>query len=160
MTKSANPVPQGIHTVTPYLMLKDVRKAIKFYEEAFGAKEICVMEIEGKIMHAQIKIGDSVIMMGEEYPEMGKVGAETRGFATSSLHLSVEDVDAAFARAEQAGCKVNMPVTDMFWGDRYCHITDPFNQEWGIATHIHDYTPEQIEANFKEAKKHMAGCAQ
>ncbi|MBS1957136.1 MAG: VOC family protein [Cyanobacteria bacterium SZAS-4] len=159
MAKTKNPIPPGIHTVTPYLMVKDARKAIQFYKEAFGAEEVTVMEIEGKVMHANIKIGDSHIFMSEECPEMGKFGAETRGFATSSLLIYVTDVDGAFEKAVKAGCKVGMPVGDMFWGDRYCHVTDPFGQEWSIATHKEDLTPEEIAANFKEAMKNMAACA-
>ncbi|CAN5245080.1 VOC family protein [soil metagenome] len=159
MAKTKNPVPPGVHTVTPYLMIKDARKAINFYKEAFGAEEINVMEIDGKVMHANIKIGDSHVFMSEECPEMGKFGAETRGFATSSLLIYVADVDSAFDRAVKAGVKVAMPVADMFWGDRYCQVTDPFGQEWAIATHKEDLTPEEIAANFKEFVKSMTACA-
>lgn len=159
MAKTKNPIPPGIHTVTPYLMVKDARKAIQFYKEAFGAEEVTVMEIDGKVLHANIKIGNSHIFISEECPEMGKFGAETRGFATSSLLIYVADVDGAFEQAVKAGCKVGMPVGDMFWGDRYCHVTDPFGQEWSIATHKEDLTPEEIAANFKEAMKNMAACA-
>ncbi len=133
MAKTKNPIPPGVHTVTPFLMVKDAKKAIQFYKEAFGAEEISVMEVDGKVLHANIKIGNSHVFMSEECPEMGKVGAETRGFATSSLLIYVADVDSAFDRAVKAGCKVSMPVADMFWGDRYCHMTDPFGQEWSIA---------------------------
>ena len=159
MAKTKNPIPPGVHTVTPYLTVKDARKAIKFYKEALGAEEITVIDIDGRVMHAHIKIGDSPVFMSEECPEMGKLGAETRGFATSSLLIYVADVDAAFDRAVKAGCKVGMPVADMFWGDRYCHVTDPFGQEWSIATHKEDLTQEEIAANFKEMKKTMAACA-
>ena len=159
MAKTKNPIPPGVHTVTPYLMVKDARSAIKFYKEAFGAEEIQVMEIDGKVMHANIKIGDSHVFMSEECPEMGKLGAESRGFATSSLLIYVADVDSAFERAVKAGVKVAMPVADMFWGDRYCQVTDPFGQEWAIATHKEDLTPEEIAANFKECMKSMSACA-
>lgn len=158
MAKTKNPIPPDVHSVTPYLLVKDARKAISFYREAFGAEEISVMEISGKVMHARIKIGDSLIFMGEEYPEMGILSAESRGFATNSLMIYVQDVDSAFERATKAGCTVRMPVSDMFWGDRYGNLTDPFGQEWALATHKEDLTDAEIEANFKEMSKHMAGC--
>jgi uncharacterized glyoxalase superfamily protein PhnB len=159
MAKAKNAIPAGVNTVTPFLTLKDAKAAIKFYKEAFGAEEISIMEIDGRVMHAHIKIGNSAIYMGEECAERGKLGAESRGFATSSLLIYTEDVDSAFDKAVKAGCKVVMPVGDMFWGDRYCHVTDPFGQEWSIATHKEDLTPEQIKANFHEMMKNMTACA-
>jgi PhnB protein len=156
MAKTKNPIPPGVRAVTPFLMLKDVKKAINFYKDAFGAEEVTITEIDGRVMHAHVKIGDSAIFLGEECPERGKVGAETKGYATSSLMVYVNDVDAAFERAVKAGCKVGMPVAEMFWGDRFAHVTDPFGQEWNLATHIEDLTPAQVEANFREATKQMA----
>jgi PhnB protein len=158
MAKTQNPIPPGVRSVTPFLVLKDAKKAINFYKEAFGAEEVSLMEIDGRVMHAHIKIGDSAIFLSEECQERGKVGAETRGFATGSLMIYVNDVDVVFERAVKAGCKVGMPVADMFWGDRFAHVTDPFGQEWNLATHIEDLTPAQVEANFREATKQMAGC--
>ncbi|HEY9730811.1 MAG TPA: VOC family protein [Drouetiella sp.] len=159
MVKAKNTVPPGVHTVTPFLTVKDAKKAVDFYKKTFDAQEISVLEIDGRVMHAHINIGNSAIFLGEECQEMGKLGAESRGFATSSLLIYVDDVDAAFDKAVKAGCKVGMPVADMFWGDRYCHVTDPFGQEWSIATHVEDLTPEQIKENFKEMTRNMAACA-
>lgn len=159
MAKAKQSTPAGVHTVTPFLTIKDARKAVEFYKKIFGAEEVSILEIDGRIMHAHIKIGNSSIYMGEECQEMGKLGAESRGFATSALLIYVEDVDAAFDKAVKAGCKVGMPVADMFWGDRYCHVTDPFGQEWSIATHKEDLTNEEITANFREMTKNMAACA-
>lgn len=150
MVKAKSTVPNGLSTVTPFLTVKDVRKAVEFYKKAFNAEEISVLEIDGHVMHGQIRIGNSTIYMGEECAEMNKLSAEARGFATGSLYLYVDDADTAFAQAVDAGCKVVMPVSDMFWGDRYGHVTDPFGQEWSIATHKEDLTPAEIAAKFKQ----------
>ena len=150
MVNAKSTIPVGLSTVTAFLTVKDVRKAVEFYKRAFNAQEISVMEIDGRVMHGQIRIGNSAIYMGEECAEMNKLSPESRGFATSSLYLYVDDVDAAFAQAVDSGCKVCMPVSDMFWGDRYGHVTDPFGQEWSIATHKEDLSPAEIEAKFRQ----------
>lgn len=161
MANTLTAVPVGLHTVTPYLMVKDARKAIAFYKEAFGAIEESVMEIDGNVMHARIKIGDSTLFMCEECPQMNKFSAETKGFATNSLMIYCDDVDALFERATKAGCTVSMPLMDMFWGDRYAHVVDPFKQEWGLATHKQDLSPKEIEANYRECMKHFdGGCGE
>jgi uncharacterized glyoxalase superfamily protein PhnB len=146
MAKRAKAIPDGYHTVTPYLMVRGADRAIEFYKRAFGAEELMRMSgPDGKrIMHAEIKIGDSRIFLSEEFPEMGCRSPESLGGTASSLHLYVEDVDAAFKRAVAAGAQVKMPVADMFWGDRFGKLIDPFGHEWGMATHKEDPTPEEI----------------
>ena len=146
MAKRAKAVPEGCHTVTPYLTVRGADRAIEFYKKAFGAKELMRMPgLGGKsIMHAEIKIGDSRIFLSDEFPEMGSRSPQSLGGTANSLHLYVEDVDAAFKKAIAAGAKVQMPVADMFWGDRYGKLIDPFGHEWGLATHKEDLTPREI----------------
>ena len=128
--------PPGYHTLTPSLMLKDARKAIDFYRRAFGAEEIDVMAgPDGRVMHAELRIGDSMFMMGEENPAWAAFkSAETLGGSPISLHLYFPDADAAFKRALDAGAKVEMPVDDMFWGDRYGQLKDPFGVLWSMSS--------------------------
>ena len=146
MAKRAKAIPDGYHTVTPYLMVRGADRAIEFYKRAFGAEELMRMSgPDGKsIMHAEIKIGDSRIFLSEEFPDMGCRSLESLGGIASSLHLYVEDVDAAFKRAVAAGAQVKMPVADMFWGDRFGKLIDPFGHEWAMATHKEDLTPTEI----------------
>ena len=139
------PIPEGLHTVTPSLKLRDTAKAIEFYKEAFGATERGRFESPGGgIMHAEIVIGDSVVMLGEEMPEMGAKGPQTLGGTPVRLHIYTEDVDSLFARAAKAGATVLMPVADQFWGDRYGVLADPFGHEWSIATHTKDLTVDEM----------------
>lgn len=142
----ATPIPEGYHTVTPYLIVKGAGEAIEFYKRAFGAEEIGrITGPDGKrIMHAEIRIGDSIVMLADEFPDRGFLGPKTRGGPTSSLFLYVEDVDAAFARALAAGAREEMPVQDMFWGDRYGQLSDPFGHVWGLATHQEDVSHEEL----------------
>src|SRR5215470_17353826 len=143
MANAVSYIAEGFHTVTPALTVKGGAKAIDFYKKAFGAEEIMRMDgPNGAIMHAEIKIGDSIIMLGDEYPDFGHK-APLPNHCSSSLHLYVPDVDKAFKRAVDAGCTVKMPVMDMFWGDRYGKVTDPFGHVWGIATHKEDVSPEE-----------------
>jgi uncharacterized glyoxalase superfamily protein PhnB len=156
MTK---PIPDGFHTITPSFMFKDTRKAIEFYKKALGATEKFLMPgPDGKgVMHAQMQIGDSPIMMGDEHPGQGCKSAETLGGTPIGCYLYVKDVDAAFKKALAAGGKVRMPVQDMFWGDRMGAFDDPFGYSWTLATHIADPTPEEMaqgaEAMFAGAGK-------
>lgn len=160
MTK-VDPVPKGYHTVTTVLTLPDVKAAIEFYKKAFNAeeKEICYDASGKKVMHAEIKIGDSIIMMGEEFPQMGCLGPQKLGGTPVSMFLYVDNVDAWFERATKAGATASMPVADMFWGDRWGQLTDPFGHKWGIATHTADLTPEQIKKGQEEWEKSMMACA-
>lgn len=143
---AANPIPEGFHTITPHIIVKNGAKALDFYKNAFGAEEICRMPgPDGEsIMHAEIKIGDSPLMLASEWVEQGAVSPETVGGTPVTIHLYVNDVDAAMKKAADAGCEVTMPPTDMFWGDRYGKLKDPFGHHWSIATHTEDLTPEQI----------------
>lgn len=141
------PVPDGMHTVTPHLVCRDAAAAIAFYGEAFGAAEVMRLETkQGRIIHAQVRIGDSSVMLVDAFPEWGAVGPDALGGSAVTLHLQVADVDTLFARAVAAGAKVTMPVSDMFWGDRYGKLEDPFGPAWAIATHIRDVAPEELVA--------------
>jgi len=131
-------IPDGYHSVTPYLVIKGAANAINFYKRAFGAEELFRMPgPDGKVMHAELVIGDSRIMLGEE--------PDQAGGTLSSIYLYVPDVDATFKQAVDAGAKQSMPVQNMFWGDRSGKLTDPFGQRWQLATHREDITPEQIQ---------------
>ena len=151
--KSAvKPIPDGFHSVTTYLICDGAAKAIKFYEKAFGATEVMrVPTPDGKLMHASIKIGDSLIMLNDEFPEMGALGPKALKGTPVTMHLFVEDADKAFARAVKAGATVKMPLQDMFWGDRYGQLEDPFGHSWSIATHIKNMTPKEIQEAAKAA---------
>jgi uncharacterized glyoxalase superfamily protein PhnB len=152
--KLVQPIPAGFHTVTPYIVVKGADKAIEFYKRAFGAEETVRMPgPDGKIMHAEIRIGDSVMMLGEESPMGGCKSPQSVGGTTVGLHVYVKDVDKAFAKAVAAGAKVSMPVADMFWGDRYGKLSDPFGHEWSIGTHVEDLTPAEMAKRGAEAMK-------
>jgi len=139
------PIPEGYHSVTPHLAIRGAAQALAFYARAFGAEELFRMPGPGDtVMHAEMRIGDSRVMVGEECPEMGASAPQTLGGSAVSLLLYVCDVDAACARAAGAGCTVEQPPTDMFWGDRYAKLQDPFGHKWGIATHKEDVSPDEI----------------
>ena len=148
---AVKPIPQGYHTVTPYLCVRDCAKAIDFYKRALGAAEISRMSGPGGgVMHAEIKIGDSRIMMSDEFPQSGVKSPQSLGATTTQLHIYVEDCDKVFQQAVSAGCKADMPPTDMFWGDRYGKLTDPFGHAWGVATHKEDVSKEEMERRGRE----------
>jgi len=157
-TKSVRAVPAGYHTLTPHLTVRGADRAIEFYKRAFGAKELERMPgPDGQsIMHAELKIGDSIVFLADEFPDMGSRAPESLGGTTGTLHVYVKDVDAAFARAVAAGAQVRMPLADMFWGDRYAKVADPFGHEWGLGTHKEDLTPKEIakraEAFFSQMR--------
>jgi PhnB protein len=156
MAAKVKPIPDGYHTVTPYLVCKDAAKALEFYAKAFNAKETFRMPApDGSVMHAEFQIGDSMIMLGEECPERGAKSPNTLGGSPVNIFLYVEDVDASFARATSAGCKTEMPPTDMFWGDRFGKLTDPFGHSWSMATHKEDVAPEEMG---KRAAAAMGGA--
>ncbi|HJV35663.1 VOC family protein [Geomonas sp.] len=142
----AKAIPEGYGTVTPALTFKDARKALNFYKEAFGAKERYAMEgPDGKgIMHAEMMVGNSIIMLGEEHPEQQCKSAESAGGSPVGFYLYVEDVDAAFQRAVACGAQAQMPVQEMFWGDRMGSVRDPFGYNWMLATHTRDLSIEEI----------------
>jgi len=151
MSSNVKPIPEGYHTVTPYLIIKGATDAIDFYKTAFGAKELFRMDHDGKIGHAEIKIGDSPIMLADESPEMGHKSPQTLGGSPISILLYVEDVDALFNQAVAAGRKVDRPLEDKFYGDRGGSLTDPFGHIWHIATHKEDVTPEEMEKGMAAA---------
>jgi uncharacterized glyoxalase superfamily protein PhnB len=153
---SVQPIPKGYHTLTPYLTVRDAVRAIQFYKDAFGAEEIGVMKgPDGKVMHAEVRIGDSLVMLADESPQFGALSPLSIGGSGMGLHVYVEDVDSAFDRVIKAGGTVEMPVTDMFWGDRYGKLTDPFGHKWSIATRKRNMTSEEIEEGQKEFMKQM-----
>ena len=141
---SVNPIPEGYHSITPYLAIDGAAAAIDFYIKAFGAQEVLRMPMGERIAHAEIRIGDSVVMLSDEFPEMGVLAPSSRGGATSSLMIYTPDVDAGFARAVEAGATVDRPVKDQFYGDRSGTVIDPFGHRWTIATHVEDVSEEEI----------------
>jgi len=151
MATAKKPIPEGFHSVTPSLVVRDAAKAIDFYKKALGAQELVRMPgPDGKIMHAEIKIGDSIIFIGEENPQMGAKSPQTLGGCTGTLNLYVQDVDQTFKQAVAAGGRESMPVADQFWGDRYGTFVDPFGYSWGVATHKEDLSPAEMDQRMKE----------
>ena len=145
MSTEVKPVPEGYHSVTPYLILSGAGDAIAFYNKAFGAEEVMrLADPCGKVHHAEIRIGDSRIMLADEHPEIEALSPKTVGGSPVSIHLYVEDVDATIDRAVAAGAKLVRPVADQFYGDRVGGIEDPFGYRWFIATHKEDLTVEEI----------------
>ena len=156
----ANPIPDGFHTMTPHLVIKGAAEAIEFYKSAFGAEEICRMPMPGpdgqvRIGHAELRIGNSMLFLADEFPEYGSTAPN--GHSPVSLHLYVTDVDTSFQRAVDAGAKATVPPADMFWGDRYGKLVDPFGHHWSLATHIEDVQPEQMMERMA-AMKGGPGC--
>jgi uncharacterized glyoxalase superfamily protein PhnB len=154
--RKAQAVPKGYQTVTSHLVLDDCAGAILFYKKAFGARELTRMPgPDGKIAHAEIQVGTSRIMLNDEMPAMGFPGVykspRAAGLSTAALFLYVTDADKWYDRAVKAGCSVRMPIADMFWGDRYGQVIDPYGHTWAIATHKEDLTPKQMAARQKEA---------
>lgn len=138
-------IPEGMHSITPHLVCAGAADAIEFYKKAFNAVELARLpDPGGKLMHAMLQIGDSVIMLNDEYTDWGVLGPKTIGGSPVTIHLYVNDVDSAFAQAVDAGASVKMPLADMFWGDRYGVLVDPFGHNWSLATHLHDLSPQQI----------------
>ncbi|GIV60888.1 VOC family protein [Rhodocaloribacter litoris] len=141
------PVPEGMHTITPHLVCKEAGEAIAFYEKAFGAVQGYRMDSPdgSKVLHAELRIGDSVVFLADEFPEWGSLSPASIGGSPVVLSLYVEDADAVFAAAVEAGARVVMPLEDAFWGDRYGKVVDPFGHTWAIATHIRDVSPEEMQ---------------
>ena len=152
-SRAVKPVPAGYHTVTPYLTVDDGFRALEVYKRAFGAKETVRMPGPGgTLMHAELRIGDSLVMLSDEVPGQSTCKAPTSlGGTTGAIFLYVPDVDAAFRRAVAAGCKSLMPPTDMFWGDRFGKLEDPFGNQWCMATHTEDVTPTEMKRRMQSA---------
>ena len=155
MAGKVNAIPAGYHTITPYLIVKDGAGALEYYKQAFGATGVVRMDApDGRIMHAEFKIGDSMVMLAEE---MGpNRSPQSLGGTPVSIFLYVEDVDSVFDQAVKAGAKANMPPQDMFWGDRFGKLTDPFGHEWALATHIEDVAPEEMGQRAQAAMAQMS----
>jgi uncharacterized glyoxalase superfamily protein PhnB len=157
---TVKPIPEGYHTLTPYFTVRDAVRAIEFYKQAFGAQERGVMKgPDGKVMHAELKIGDSIVMLADEFPEFGAVAPESGGSTSMGLHIYVDNVDQAFDRAVNAGAKVEMPVSDQFWGDRYGKLRDPFGHKWSIATHVKDMSADEMKQSMDDAMANMQKTA-
>jgi PhnB protein len=158
MTETVNPIPHGMHTITPHLVCNGAAAAIEFYKEAFGAVEVDRLAGPGgKLMHAMLRIGDSPLMLVDEFPEMQALGPQALGGSPVTIHLSVVDADAAFRRAVAAGATTRMPVTDMFWGARYGMVQDPFGHLWSMATQVRNLSIEQV-ADAMKSQPPMDGC--
>ncbi len=153
MTTKVKPIPDGFHTITPYLIVKGAAEAIEFYKKALNAKEMMRMaDPNGKVQHAEIRIGESIIMLADEFPEMDAVSPSTLGGSPVSLHLYVEDVDAMAEQAVKAGVKMIKPVADQFYGDRSCYFADPFGHKWGLATRKENLSDEEIKKRAEQMK--------
>lgn len=145
-SNAAKPIPEGMHSLTPYLICANAAEAIAFYTKAFNAVEqIRLPGPGGKVMHATLKIGDSMLMLTDEWPEHQSFGPHSLKGTPVMIHHYVPDVDASFKQAVEAGATVVMPVTDMFWGDRYGQLKDPFGHSWSLATHTRDLSAEEIQ---------------
>lgn len=145
-TQPVKPIPDGWHSLTPHLVCAGAADAIKFYEKAFNAVEqMRLPGPQGKLMHAEIRIGDSALMLTDENPEWGMLGPKSLKGSPVTVHLYVQDVDSVVAQAVAAGAKVTMPLADTFWGDRYAQLEDPFGHRWSVATRIRDMTAEEIQ---------------
>ena len=152
MAKPVKSIPEGFHTVTAHLVIKGAGAAADWYKKALGAEELYRMPGPGgTVMHAEMRVGDSTIMLGEEMPERGSKGPKSLGGSPVVLHIYVPDADTAFDRAVKAGAKVVLPLTDMFWGDRYGQIEDPYGHRWSIATHKEDVSPDEMTKRMKAA---------
>ncbi|HJU76439.1 MAG TPA: VOC family protein [Sphingomicrobium sp.] len=149
----AKPIPEGYHTVTPYLIIDGAAKAIDFYTQAFGAKEKFRFPMGDRIGHAELEIGDSVIMLADEFPDMGHLGPKALGGTTVSLMVYVSDVDSAFKQAIGAGGREKQPVKDQFYGDRSGTLEDPFGHQWTFSTHVEDVPPEEMQRRMQEFTK-------
>jgi PhnB protein len=155
MSKSqVKPIPDGMHTVTPHLVCAGAVDALEFYKRAFNAVEISRLpDAGGKLMHAMIRIGDSPVMLVDEFPDWGSFGPKSLKGSSVTIHLQVEDVDAVVKQAVTAGAKITLPLEEMFWGDRYCQLEDPFGHRWSVATHVRDVSPEEMQ----QAMQKMCG---
>ena len=157
---AAKPIPEGFHSLTPMIVCKGALAAIDFYKRAFGAEELTrLVAPNGSLLHASIRIGDSILMLTEECAPMGARDPRGLGGSPVTIHLSVEDADATFARAVAAGVTVVMPVAEMFWGARYGVFRDPFGHSWSVATQVKDLSPAEIEAGLREACAAQAQAA-
>lgn len=150
---SVNPVPEGYRSVNAYLIVDDAAKALDFYAQAFGARELYRLPMGGRIGHAEIRIGDTQLMLSDEWPEMDALGPNKRGGPTASFVIYGRDADAAWDRAVKAGAKPDRPVKDEFWGDRMGTVIDPFGHKWTLGTHVRDVSPEEMMKAMESMEK-------
>jgi len=154
---AVRPIPEGYHSLTPYLAVEDAARAIEFYKDAFGAEEIHRMPgPDGSIAHAELQIGDSKVMLSDPFPQSNVRPPSERGGPTASVFMYVDDADAVFEQAQTAGATVSMPLEDMFWGDRFGSLTDPFGHVWSVATHIEDVPEAEMAERAAAAMSEMA----
>ena len=154
---ATKPIPEGHHSVTPYLAVEDAAKAIEYYKKAFGANERMRMETpDGKIGHAELEIGDSLVMLSDPFPQSTVRPPKELGGTSAGVFLYVEDVDAVVRQAVEAGATITMEVADQFWGDRFGSIKDPFGHSWSLATHVEDVPPEEMAERAKAAMAAMS----
>jgi PhnB protein len=157
MANKPNAVPEGTHTITAHLSVHGAAKALEFYQRAFGAQPLFVHKTpDGKVMHATLKIGDSRVMLADEFPGMGPPAPQTLGGSPVILDICVENVDELFKRAVAAGARATMPLANQFWGDRYGQIVDPFGHSWALLSHVEDVAPEELERRATAAFAEMA----
>jgi len=147
------PIPDGYHSVTPYLSVKNAGEALDWYKRALGASEVMRFEHGGKVGHAEIKIGNSVVMLSDEWPEGGHLSPQSLGGTAVSLHVYVDDVDKAFRHAIDAGAKEERAVQDQFYGDRSGTLTDPFGHRWSLATHVEDVSEDEMKRRMEQFSK-------
>lgn len=163
MAAAVKPIPDGMPTIIPHLIVRGADKALDFYAKAFGAKEIGRMPMPGpdgstRIGHAEMRVGDSVLFFADEFPEWQSLSPQSIGGTPVTIHLYVEDVDAVYQRALDAGATAKMPPMNMFWGDRYGKVVDPFGHEWSLATHIEDVPMEELTARMMASMAQQAPC--
>ena len=155
---AVQPVPEGYHTLSTYLAVDDANEAIEYYKEVFGAKERVRMDgPEGKVAHAELEIGDSIVMLADAFPQSTTKSPKELGGTSSSLFIYVEDVDALVRQAVDAGATLTMEVADQFWGDRFGSVMDPYGHSWSVGTHIEDVPPEEMAERAKQAMAAMSG---
>jgi PhnB protein len=155
---NVKPIPEGYHSITPYLFVKGAVAAIDFYKSVFGATEVVrMMGPNGKVMHAELKIGDSIVMLADENPPTGIMSPQTVGGFSVGMHLYVENVDAVIQRAVESGAKLLHPIKNQFYGDRSGSLLDPFGHMWSVATHVEDVSPEEMRKRMTAAMSHAAG---
>src|SRR5688572_9548938 len=154
---AVSPTPSGYHSLTPSIVVGDAADALAFYAKAFGARETYRLQIGDKVGHAEIQIGDSRLMLSDEFPEWDALGPESRGGTTGSLLIYVDDVDASFERAIKAGASVLQAVENQFWGDRMGTVVDPFGHRWMLGTHVEDVSEDEMRRRGEEWVKQQAG---
>jgi len=154
---AVNYIPDGYHTVTSYLMVDDAARALDFYRDAFGAEELFRLPMGDKIGHAEIMIGDTHLMLADEFPDMDALGPNSRGGPTASFMIYVPDADTAYDKAVKAGAKADRPLKNEFWGDRIGTVIDPFGHKWSLATHVEEVDPEEMQRRMQEWSQSQAG---